>query len=352
MAKLTLDKFKKAVKQAAETGEFSPIYFIYGPEERRVKDATSALKDALLSHLGGEENYFRYQRLGSNPPEEVEFSQVVAQLNTVSMFGGGKLVWLGPLESIDKKTGESIIDYCNNPNPGSSLLISYAPPKGDGRAISTFEKSKAAKELLELSQSVKIATAKGQELVRWLITRFKSFDKSIDQQAAQTLVELCSGDMDRLDGEVLKLSSFVGDAEQVTMEDIESTVGDHRTEKIWDLTRAFGQKDLRAAQGALTSLMDSGVPAQVILKTLTTELNRLAAAVEARDMGMDQGAYANELGEAAFMVREAWAGGRNWSISQAKSGLSQLLDTSINMMKSGVSPETALNSLLVKTLTN
>ncbi|HJM83252.1 MAG TPA: DNA polymerase III subunit delta [Nitrospinota bacterium] len=350
MTTFSTGAFKGAIKNIAETGEFSPVYFIYGPEERRVKDAALLLKNALLPHFGGVENYFRYQQIGSSPPEETEFSDVIAQLNTMSIFGGKKLVWVGPLKSIDNKLGNRMAEYCQNPNSNSVLLILLSPGKGDNRTLAAFERSEFSRPLLEFAQSIKLAKLTGQGLTNWLTTRFRTLDKSIDQDAAKALIELCSDDIDRLDGEVVKLACYVGDSKMVTTDDVESTVGDNKTEKIWDLTRAFGQKDLSAAQLTLASLLDSGVPAQVILKTITIELNRLAAAVEAKKMRLGQESFANKLGEPPFMVREAWANEKNWTTRQTKHALAIVLETSVTIMKSSMAPEIALNSLLVKAL--
>ena len=122
MAKITSKVLSKQLKSGDIGKKRDAVYLLYGAEPGRISDAANSLKKALLPNLGSDYDYFRYLKTGTGP-EETDIRDVIAQLNTVSMFGVGKLVWLGHLDKVDKVTEETLLSYCKDRNPQSARII-------------------------------------------------------------------------------------------------------------------------------------------------------------------------------------------------------------------------------------
>ncbi len=350
MAQLCSSELAKGLKSGKLAENRHAVYLLYGMEAARVKSAANMIKQAVVQQLGGEQNYFRYIKPGSGG-DEPGIGDITASLNTVSMFGGGKLVWIGPLENLDKANSVALLSYIQNPNMESTLLITVVFPKDNAKALKVFENTAFVKTVsgIDSCAVVKFAPPSRSELGKWLKGRARSCNLEFDNHAEELLFELCDNDLDRLDGEVEKLASYAGANHKVTVEDVEVVVGNYQADKIWDLTRAFGRQDIVKSEAALANLLKHNVPAQMILKMLGKEIGRISAALDARTSGLDFSAYSSELGDNPYTVKEAWSAGKIWTRDQVKNCLKNVLKANMDMMRGGVSAETALYGLLIAT---
>lgn len=342
MPAITPSVFAKGL--SAKKFEIKPIYFLYGSEPKRLIELAKRLKDRLLAQ-SGEDNYFRYVRLGDGP-EEKNSGDVIAILNTVSMFGGGNVVMVGPLENVKAEDAQAFCAYATSPNSQATLILTVTTPKKDNKALSQLERSKLGKTFIANSVAVKFTEQKAGDLSKWISNRFESNGLTADRAAIVRLLELCDHDLDRIANEVEKLVAFVGDATTVTLDDVEQTVGDHRQNTIWSLIDAVRSKNLKSATISLESLMDQNLPSQMILKLLTTELARLFAASSMRKNGASLMQYKKEMGGAPWPLEKAWSYAARWTEDDARTGLDAILTTSVDMMKARVAPATAMTKLI------
>jgi DNA polymerase III delta subunit len=353
MAKITSEVLAKQLKNGDIGKKRNAVYLLYGAEPGRISDAANALKKALLPNLGSDDDYFRYLQTGTGS-EETDIRDVIAQLNTVSMFGGGKLVWLGHLDKIDKVTEEPLLSYCKDPNPQSALIITIVFDKESwGNPVAKFGKSSFFKEMVKTSVVVLLKAPEKKDLPRWVTSRLSAKELTIEHDAVDLLIELCGHDTTRLATEIVKLSDYVDGQTEVTIDDVEVTVGDFRTEKIWGLTNALGRLDNAGAHAALLNLLENNTPAQVILKILTTEIMRIAAALDCRLRGESFNTFCAELGGLPYPLKIVWAnseGKTGWTPELAQRGLRATLKAYMDIMKGGVSPETGLHAMLLDIL--
>ncbi len=345
MAKVAASHLAKALQGENFHENRDAIYLFYGSEPRRIQDAAIRLRDALAPRLGGEAGVFHYLNSGAGP-EETGIGDIIAQLNTVSMFGDGKLVWLGPLGSLDKKMSEALLSYALNPNPQSTLIITLAFEKGSRRQVTTFEKSSFFNEIKDNATLVAFNTPSANELVKWVAGRIRARGLAASPEIISALIDLCDRDLSRLDSEIEKLDSFVGDTREITAQSLEVAVSDFRTNTVWDFTKAVARLDFPAAQSALASLLDNNVPAQMILKMLVTEILMAVSAADHKAGGGDFASFAKDIGKPAFTLKDAWAAREKWTPALARKGLRSVMKTSMDITGGGVSADTGLYALL------
>jgi DNA polymerase-3 subunit delta len=330
--------------------ERSPLYLLFGSETQRLAASATKIKDLFLAQTGGEGNYFRYNNLGSGP-DDASAVEVVAQLNTISMFGGGKIVWAGTLESPPKKEeAETLASYAQNPNPQCSLIVTVCVHGWDKKALEAFEKSPLVTSFSEKGAVVNFAPLKGGELVKWAQSRFRELSGQIGVEAAKRLVELADNDMDRLAGEIEKVALYAGEGNDVTLDMIEEIAGDHRTKSVWDFLALFRRKNLAGSVQALESLMAQNQPSQMILKVLTGEILKIGAALEFKRRGESVESFAGAMGQPSFKLRDQWADADKWTPKQVKTALRATLAASMNQMKAGVEPAVALTTMILTSL--
>lgn len=327
----------------------APVYLLFGQETQRLNESAAKIKEMTLPLAGGEENYFRYVRLGDGA-DETSATEVAAQLNTVSMFGGGKIVWVGTLESLPKDEAEALTAYAQNPNPQCALIVTISLNGWEKKAVDAFESSKLVTAFSEKGVAVKFAPPRTEELVKWVQSRFNERSCRIDTDAAQRLVELADKDMDRLAGEVEKIALYAGPGSGVTLDMVEESTGDYRTESIWDFLKLFRRKDLPGSIRALDSLMSQNVATQVTIKTLTGEIMKIGAALEYKKRRESMESYASALGQPSFKVKDLWVDADRWSPRQVKNALRAVLNATMSQMQAGVDPAVAMNAMVLAAL--
>jgi DNA polymerase-3 subunit delta len=336
-------------KRLAAKKEFdrAPVYLLFGPDSRRVNDLATRIKDRLVATMG-EDNYFRYVRIGAGS-DEAGGADVVAQLNTVSMFGGGKVAMIGPMDAPPKADADALAAYAASPNATSTLILALTTPKDDGKALTTLEKSALAKSVeTGGGQIVKFAPPRAADVVKWGGERFATRGIDIDPAALDRLVELSDNDPDRVMGEVEKLIAYVGEAAKVTLDDVDATVGDHKQRKISDLLGAVRGRNIVDATAALENLMAQNVPSQMILKIIVTELMRLWVVVDDRQKKIDADGLARAMGISPYLLKGAVADAARWDTNKVRRALEETMAATLDPMRTGLPAHAALSRLVVR----
>jgi DNA polymerase III delta subunit len=344
MARATAAEFEKGLKKGLLPKDRLAVYFLYGSGAARIQAAAEALKASFLPGMGGPESFFRVIKLGGKP-EETDVRGVVAQLNTVSMFGSGKLVWVGPLESLPKDLAEPLAAYAANPNPQSTLILTILAEKREN--IKSLEDSPFAAAAALAGAVVRFDKMSEANLAKWAAARLAELGVEASSAASAMMAELCGNQTGRLAMEIEKVAAYAGYSGKLAAGDVEEIMADQRMEEVWSLTAAFCGGDLRRSQEALTELLANGAEPQVILKTLALEVSKSAAAWDLKRRRGSAEEFYTLMGENPFSLRQAWEREERWDAARAHKALAAILKAQMDMMTAQVSPETALETMLL-----
>jgi len=156
------------------------------------------------------------------------------------------------------------------------LLLTAVQVDRRSRIYKRFEAVGAAFDLtLERDKTGKVSRSALLEMVG---ERLRRAGKTLDYRAQEMLLTRTSDDLRSLQQELEKLLLFVGDRSMISAQDVESVIVDRGEAWIFDLTRALGDRDAKAALSHLARLLAQGEAALKILATLTSEIRRLLRA--------------------------------------------------------------------------
>src|SRR4051794_24915175 len=127
---------------------------------------------------------------------------VVSACNSFSLFGEGPFVVLRNLDAWNAAKKAIVVDYLQNPSPGSDLVLIGKKLGARERLLSAVKKSG---EVHTFEQPT------GKALVRWLVGHAKKQGLDFPEDVAGDLAARCSGDKMRLLQETEKLALYVGD---------------------------------------------------------------------------------------------------------------------------------------------
>src|SRR5215210_16304 len=164
------------------------VYLLLGNDEER--------KSRGVEKLRGESTVEAYDA------SEISPETLVSACNSFSLFGEGPFVVLKNLDAWNAAQKAVIVDYLENPSPGSDLILLGKNLGARERLLSAVKNSG---EVHTFDQPT------GKALIRWLLGHAKKMGLDLPDDVAEDLANRCSGDKMRLLQETEKLALYVAD---------------------------------------------------------------------------------------------------------------------------------------------
>ena len=122
-----------------------------------------------------------------------------------------------------------------------------------------------------------------ESLAAFLDQRLRRARKRIDPQAREAVLSRCGNELWAVHQEIEKLLLYVGEAETVSVSDVEEIFTDQSESWVFDLTDALGERDALQALGFLRRLMADGEYPLRVLGAIASQVRRLLGARQLLD---------------------------------------------------------------------
>lgn len=309
--------------------------------------------------------------------------QTLDALQTLPLFGGGKLVWLKNANFLaDTPVGrtnaategvEAIVDYVEQQLPPEVKFLLSA---------SAIDKRRSAYKRLQKLADVRVFdrpdTGKAgweDEVIPLVERRARELGITFETDAVEMLVQLAGEDTRQLDSEVEKLSLYLGERTRVTLDDVRLLVPLNRAGVIFELGNAIGKRDLRRALELVRTLVYQGQsPIGILLAAVVPRVRSLllAADLMTRHPRLPRGSYAafgaaleklpaNETahipkkkdgtGLNAYPIFLALGETAKFSAAELRTALQACLDANLKLVTTSLDPQLVLERLLIGMLT-
>jgi DNA polymerase III delta subunit len=171
--------------------------------------------------------------------ETAQLADVLDELRSFAMFGGGKLVVVRNADAFLTKFRESLEDYVAAPSNSAILVLRLSSLPANQRIYKAIAKTGTI-----------VACEPPKDLAKWITERGKSAHQILmNVEAARLLADLIGGDLGKLDNELAKLALTVSDPSPkndrpaalvpVKPEDVAGSVVFQRERQMWDMTNAL-----------------------------------------------------------------------------------------------------------------
>lgn len=202
---------------------------------------------------------------------DAELSDVLAELATRAMFGGGqRLVIVENADPFITTHRSDLENYVCKPASHGTLVLEAG----------TFpSNTNLFKLVAERGLVVECRTPSGTPLKRWLQGWAKQAHAcDLADSAAEMLVECIGPELGLLDQELAKLALLAGETRKVTAELVSANVGGSRLRQVWDMLDATLEGRSADALGQLDRLVAAGEQPVALLAAVASNLRKLAAA--------------------------------------------------------------------------
>jgi DNA polymerase III subunit delta len=191
------------------------------------------------------------------------------------------------------------------------------------------------------------AEPKGTRLEAWLTERTHARGAQLASGVARQLVEAVGENPRLLAGEIEKLATYVGPGGTIRAEDVHALTPSIRELRAFDLTDALLRRDRPGALAVLHELLDQGSAALQLVGLVAYQTRTLLQVKSLADRGLRPTQIAQAAGIAPFVAEKSLATVRRFSSSELEAAHRALLDVDIALKRSRITPEMALDLLVL-----
>jgi DNA polymerase III subunit delta len=276
--------------------ELKPVYLLTGSDRPKIQRALRRLRD----------------RIGDDAVEllsahEAGGEEAVAASNSMGLLGGGqRLVIVEDVERWKAADVKTVAAYLANPAPATVLAL----------VASELKKDSALARACAKAGDVLVFDVPRRRLPEWVARQFTDRGVDVDAEASRLLVEIVGEDPEELATEIDKIATWAS-GEPVGVREIEQLAAGCAEIPGYELTDAWGRRDLPAALAACQTLLErSGDPISRTVPALVGLLVGHVGRVRDCQLFADEGLSAREaaarLKRHPFYVEKLYAQARNY----------------------------------------
>jgi DNA polymerase-3 subunit delta len=188
----------------------------------------------------------------------------------------------------------------------------------------------------------------GAQLTEWVVRRARAQRHRIAPEVARTLVGAVGDDLRLLASEIDKLGTYVGAGGEIRLEDVEALTPISRQAKVFDLTDALARRDTATALRLLHELLAQGESPLGIVALTAFQTRALMQVKLLTERGMGAYQIASTAGLAPFVVEKSLPLARRFTFAQLEAAHHTLLAIDIALKRSRMTPELALDLLVLE----
>jgi DNA polymerase III subunit delta len=295
---------------AAVASELEPVYLITGADRPKIQRALRRLRD----------------RIGDDAveilsAEAASGDDAVAACNSLGLFGAGhRLVIVTDVDRWKAADAKAVAAYLAAPTPDTVLALVGEDVKKDSPL------GKAAAK----TGSVLLYDVPKRRLPEWVGRQFTDRGVAADPEAVRALVEIVGEEPEALASEVDKLATWAAGG-SVGVSDVELLAVGHAEVPGYELTDAWGRRDLPAALAACQTLLErSGDPVSrtvpALAGLLVGHVGRVRACQTYAAEGMSAREAASQMKRHPFYVEKLFAQARNYTADELRDAIVRLAE--------------------------
>lgn len=291
----------KRIDNDIESGQFKNLYLLYGDEDYLKKQYKNKLIKALVNE-GDNMNFSRYEGNGISVP------QIIDQAETMPFFADYRVILIEG-SGYAKKTPEDLSSYIQTIAP--QTVIIFVETECDKR-------TKLYKAAKEQSRDIEINMPDENTLARWVGGKIKAADKQMSRDAWAEFLVRTNESMDNMDKELDKLISYVGDREQIGLDDVKAICIAQVETKIFDMINAIAAKDTRKTLELYHDMLSAKEPPMRILYMIVRQFRQMKLIKELSAHGENSASIAKKIGTPDFAVKRTAQLARNFTDAEIR----------------------------------
>lgn len=247
-----------AFQEALQSQQLFPLYTIISKNPYEKQQITEILLQFLLKN-----NVKRQHTLKNLNSQDLTLSILSQELNTLSFFAPKRIICINEAENLAKP----ILGYLEKAFSSLTLDLQLIITATEINRATKFYKS-ADKYGMIVDIAEEKPWEKEKKLLNWIMEKLSAEGKKITPQACQAILKQSGSDQSLLHQELEKLLCYVGNRNQITIQDISAICAHCNIETIWQLGEAIFRRDAASALRISKALLEDGTHLIALLKQL------------------------------------------------------------------------------------
>lgn len=270
-----------------KSGQFQPVYLLYGEERYLKRQYRDKLKTALCAPDDNMNNHF-YDGKGISVAEIIDLAETLpflAEHRVIFMDNSG----------LFKSGGEQMAEYLGAQNESTVLLFTETEVDKRSKLFKAVQAHGCAVEFTQQDENI---------LKRWVAGVLGREGKKITESTALLLLNKTGTDMENINMELEKLICYCMDKEVVEPQDVEAVCTTRVSNHIFDMVTAIAEKRQKDALELYYDLLTLKEPPMRILFLIARQCNLLLQAKAMKNKGLSNKEIASGLGVPPFAVNK------------------------------------------------
>jgi len=310
-----------------------PSVFLFIGGEKHLKE--KALDELAASLFGGLSKDLDYKIFYGN---EASARDILDCVTTLPFLASKRLVVVKDFEKLPKEDRLRISDYIKKPSRNSCLVLDLEDDSIIRSNPSAFKDVKV-KRLEPLSDL---------QLPGWIKEFVSSNKKKISAEAVDALSELGGDNTLLLSKEIEKLISFIGDKDEISLDDVDELVGRPLARSAFEIVDAVSAKDVGSAVKASGDIIISGKKPFEVIGLLCWHFKRILKAKALERGGMSNYAISGMLKIRKSDSRVFFNQMKSLSTADIESKMKILLEADLDIKSTKFNPSLILEIALVR----
>lgn len=290
-------------------GQFKNLYLIYGEEDYLKLQYKNKLIAALVNE-GDNMNFSKYEDNGINT------AQIIDQAETMPFFAEHRVILIEN-SGFGKKMPEDLGNYLST-IPEFTVFI-FVEPTADKRG-KLYKAAKAAGRDIEINMPNEAVLAK------WVGAQLNAAGKQMKKDAWSQFLNMTHESMDNMSRELEKLITYVGDRNQITIDDVNAICIAKVETKIFDMLNAISAKDMVKTMDLYQDMLSAKEPPMRILTMIVRQFRQMKVVKELAGFGNNASSIAGKVGMPDFAVRRTMQLAGNFSDKEITNLLNDAAD--------------------------
>jgi DNA polymerase-3 subunit delta len=246
----------------ADRAHLSDVYGVIGKESFEVKSAVDLLIKMLLKSQKNPE--FALKVYDGN---KFLFEDLMQELHSLPFFSEKRVVLLQNADELSKTETARLEDYFTNPNRTLCFIISAS---AINRATNFYKKMEKVGIILDIAEEKSWEKEKSSK--EWIFARVAKEKKRIGPDVVSMLQKQIGTDLSTLAQEIEKLICYIGERNEITMQDVSAISTSINTETAWQLCDAIFSRNAAHALVVMKGLLDEGVPFLALIRQIRAQV--------------------------------------------------------------------------------
>jgi DNA polymerase-3 subunit delta len=312
-----------------KSGQFDPLYLMYGEEDFLLEEAITALVTTAVAESA------RSFNLDILYGSETTADRLLALASSYPMMSDRRVVIVREFDRLANK--DQLLPYIRKPLASTVFVLLAAKP--DFR-------TKFYQELRGKATLCECRPLYEDKIPVWISQRVREMGKKISPDAAALLQQYIGRSLREIQNELEKLFIYVGAAPSITLDDVQRLVGVSRQYNIFELQKALGHKQLPRAIEILETMLRNGESATAVIVMLTKYLQKLWLLHDPAVRALGDAQLPSALGTYPSYLPEFKSAARNFTPAEIEHCFSALTRTDEILKSSIMTEKTAMTMLL------